>query len=578
MKSAHKHKFIKCFKLPCFCLTPLLLLPIKTGVVEAKASSNSLTGDIKITIVNKGYGTNWLHVIADSYTEQFPGCSINISETTEETAVAAKIKTTANDSDLVISTGNFFNEQYEGYLVDLTDLYESVQDGYDKPLKERMNKSIRDFYEDKQNHFYQIPWIFGKSGLLCNKTVVNQTLGNDVVFPRTTNELVSFCQNLKDHGVYPFSMSTSVPYWQGFMVSLYYQYQGPEEYNNFYKGYYKKDGHFQMATEENYEEYLRSQIGVRKAADIVYDLIATKQFAHPKSDYMNFMESQAAFCGLGYGDDKTKCALMFNGSWFAQECSNYMQLSGDEIIFLTNPVMSSIVERLENQSLTDSELSAIVDSIDHGATSYPGLSDNDFNRIKSARYSSTCSAAQHSIVIPKIKNGQNKTDLTKQFLNYMFSLEGQELFSYSLDGLTMPFGYNPIGLYDSFENSILESMGDIDEFAMISEGKNSPLYYVGGLDIIIGYYEGDAFNKTRNPEQYVDFCVERSLTTKAKVLPLIVEEDFSVSYKIGPTVIILLSCLGGFLLLFTAFVFVYPILNKKKLLRIKHLEEIYEKK
>ena len=242
MKSAYKHGFINLISKFCFCLTPFALLPIKTNIIETKAVSDYLSGNIKITIVNKGYGTDWLHIIADSYTEQFPGCSIQISETTEETAVAAKIKTTANDSDLVISVSNFFNEQYEGYLVDLTDVYNSVQDGYDKPLKERMNKTVREFYEDKNNHFYQIPWIFGKYGMICNKTVVNETLGNNVEFPRTTNELISFCQNLKDHGVYPFSMSTSVPYWQGLMVSLYYQYQGAEEYNNFYKGYYKKDG------------------------------------------------------------------------------------------------------------------------------------------------------------------------------------------------------------------------------------------------------------------------------------------------------------------------------------------------
>ena len=64
-------------------------------------------------------------------------------------------------------------------------------------------------------------------------------------------------------------------------------------------------------------------------------------------------------------------------------------------------------------------------------------------------------------------------------------------------------------------------MGSRKDFTVITEGHNSPLFYIGGMDIIVGYYEKDAFNKAKNAQQYFDSCVTTSYNNKEKVLPLI---------------------------------------------------------
>ena len=188
--------------------------------------SEATTGSIKVTIVDKGYGVEWLYAIKDLYEQEYEGCTVEIAETNDAAALASKIRTNANDNDLVIicgATSALCAEQNDGYLLDLTDVYETVQDGYDVSAKERMNKSVRAYYESDDGKFYQIPWVQGYSGILYNKTVIDEALGTTYTLPRTTDELYLFCEQLENNGVTPFALSTAVSYWNYFLVPLYYQ-------------------------------------------------------------------------------------------------------------------------------------------------------------------------------------------------------------------------------------------------------------------------------------------------------------------------------------------------------------------
>ena len=509
-----------------------LICTVLFGCARTGEISEATTGNIKVTIVDKGYGTDWLYLLRDAYEEAYPECTVSITETSDPTALAARIRTNANDNDLVISCGTssgFFSEQYEDFLLELTDVYQTAQAGYDDSLYDRMNVSVRDYYETADGKFYQIPWVLGYGGLLYNKTVLDEIFPNGYDLPRTTDELYDFCTDIKGHGVYPFSLSTQVSYWNQFLVALYFQYEGSESYNNFYEGYYLKDGSYVKATNENYREYLESQDGVEKAYEVVYSLLGSDEiggkqggeFGHPDAQYLSFQEAQEAFTGSTVSGNSTKSAFMFNGDWFANEMATSIENNDVDIRFMKIPVISSITETLEDKPMTEEELRAVIDAVDSGETSYSGVSEADFARIKEARFATTSSATSHVMAIPKRKNGVRKYRLTKQFINYILSYEGQELFTYATNGLVMPFGYTAEGIYGDYADSIYESMGNPVTFTAISEGHGSPLFYVGGLDVIGGYYEGLIYSENKKPADQFSQRINAAYLSRANVLPLI---------------------------------------------------------
>lgn len=498
------------------------------GCSKGGGISEATTGNIKVTIVDKGYDADWLYAIADLYEQEYEGCTVEIVVTSDSNALASKIRTEANDSDLVITAGAtsaFCAEENDGYLLDLTDVYEAVQDGYDVSAKERMNKSVRAYYESDDGKFYQIPWVLGYSGLLYNKTVIDKALGTTYTLPRTTDELFTFCESLEAAGVTPFALSTAVSYWNYFMVPLYYQYTGPESYDKFYEGYFLQDGTWTKATESNFTGYLNSQIGVEKAAEVVYQLLSTEGedaggFGIGVAQDLSFQQAQEVFLGSSVNGTKTDCAFLFSGDWFGNEMKKTIERNGVDIRFMRMPVISSITETLENP-MDETTLRLVIDAIDKGETSYAGVSQNDFDRIKTARFSACSPSTSHSMAIPKMKNGTRKYALTKQFLNFMLSKDGQEMFTYTMNGITMPFGYTAEGVYGSYADSIYYAMGDASTFNIISEGHNSPLFYVAGLDIMGGYYEGNVYDTDMKPSEHFANRLRACNQQASRIIPLI---------------------------------------------------------
>lgn len=503
-----------------------MMTAVLAGCKPDTTISEATTGSIKVTIVDKGYGVEWLYAIKDLYEQEYEGCTVEIAETNDAAALASKIRTNANDNDLVIvagATSALCAEQNDGYLLDLTDVYETVQDGYDVSAKERMNKSVRAYYESDDGKFYQIPWVQGYSGILYNKTVIDEALGTTYTLPCTTDELYLFCEQLENNGVTPFALSTAVSYWNYFLVSLYYQYTGPEGYDKFYEGYFLQDGNWTKATEENFGSYLNSQIGVQEAAEVVYSLLSRSDgnFGISTAQDLSFQQAQEVFLGSSVNGTRTKCAFLMSGDWFGNEMKDTIERNNVDIRYMRMPVLSSITETLEDKSMGEDTLKLVVSAIDAGETSYPGVSETDFARIKSARFSACSPSTSHSMAIPKMKNGTRKYTLTKQFLNYILSKDGQEMFTYMLNGITMPFGYRAEGVYGDYADSIYYAMGDAETFNAISEGHNSPLFFVAGLDIMGGYYEGQIYDTDVKPEAYFNSRVRACNQQASRIIPLI---------------------------------------------------------
>lgn len=85
------------------------------------------------------------------------------------------------------------------------------------------------------------------------------------------------------------------------------------------------------------------------------------------------------------------------------------------------PVISSIVEKLEDTEMDDATLSEIISEVDAGATSSSLCSRNDFNRIKEARNLLYNNAAEQYVFVPKYSVAKEGS---KEFLKYFYSDEG----------------------------------------------------------------------------------------------------------------------------------------------------------
>lgn len=83
-------------------------------------------GELKIGIVKAGYGTQWLYDIKNAYEQKFPGATVDITETADASNITGRIESSANEYDLVVLTTPVFSSQNNGYLFDLSEVFDSV--------------------------------------------------------------------------------------------------------------------------------------------------------------------------------------------------------------------------------------------------------------------------------------------------------------------------------------------------------------------------------------------------------------------------------------------------------------------
>lgn len=494
--------FIACIAAGFFALSAAACGGGKTSDGSNTGGNGSRpSGTLTIRIVNKGYGTEWLKQIASAYEEDNPAAKVKVVEANDSAALASKAQSPSNDADIIVSTDDLFQLQFGDYLTDISDVYNSEQEGYEEPLKDRMNESFRDYFETDNGKFYQMSWVETYSGFLYNKTELDKAYGGEENYelPNTTDEMIAMCAELKnDKEFEPIALSTSQSYYDLIKYTWFAQYEGLEKYNNILRGYYENASgdYVPCKTAAEFTQMIDAPARIKSYQAIV-DLIGKGNYAHSESDKMNFTDSQNAFLGLGYGSNMKKSAFYLIGDWFASEMATSIQNSGADVRYMKTVVLSDITETLENSSMTDAELSALIDAIDEGKTATEtGVSENDYNRVREARYASYSAGINHCIGVPKLKKGGAQYALAKDFLKFMVTDEAQVLFSQAQNGLSMPYGYDVTKLeseygipLSNYAKSIIEVKGE--NMNLIARGRNS---LVGrSFSLFTGYFENAAF-------------------------------------------------------------------------------------
>lgn len=458
------------------------------GGIPLNPSKEDFAGQkMSVICYEAGFGTKWLDEIADQFEEAY-----DVTVKVNKSYVSGELISLLNDNstadDVVMALGSMFSAQDKGYLVDLSNVYNSIPEGNTKSVKDSMNAGVYNKLLTESGKIYQMNWADPVCGIILNKSVLNSIFPNGYEVPNTTDELVEFCNDIKTQTVkkvYPISVSTSISYWDYLHWVWWAQYEGYDSYTDYYYGYYHEtqtDGSVVRKKATNAETL--DQAGRLEAVKVAETLLKKSNgYLHKYADSMDWQEAQIAFVGQGYaGEDMTECAMMVNGEWLENEVQSYLVNKPQELEMIKTPVISSIVKTLENKDMTDETLSAVIDAIDAGETSYTGVSEKDFAKIKEARSMVYSATYDHCLCVPA--KSQNKA-LAIEFLKFMASDLGQSIYAKHLNGLTMPYGTNAtIGTMTNFVQS---RRNNFKTFTPICLDNSSPLVYRQGL---VGYTTG----------------------------------------------------------------------------------------
>lgn len=385
-------------------------------------------------VIDLGYGTDWLYALGEKFTEK-TGVEVKIYPTVEANTVTTQLTAGVSKSDLIFESFPHWERifrpttiggtTYETLVADISDIYTAKIPDEDVTMEEKMYDRVTGNF-NIDGKYYQFPWVSGATGIIYNKKVWR----DDWQLPRTTNELVELCEQIKDNdnGVnVPFIYSLKNTYWYSIYATWATQYEGLEAMNAYLDGYDSEGNRYvpEMVLYDGFERCL----------DVMETLLKHENgYIHSGSKGYNFTDAQVKFLDGA-------AVMQPNGDWIQSEMSANFSPDEIDIRMMKTPIISSIVEKCTVVK-TEEQLVQVIDYVDGvaGATLPVGLTDDhaDVKKIKEARsivYSNMDSVATIPIYSDKI-------DLAKQFLQFMASDEGIETYAIATGGYRLPFAFD----------------------------------------------------------------------------------------------------------------------------------------
>ena len=355
-------------------------------------------------------------------------------------------------------------------------------------------------------------------GLLYNKDLLDEM---GLKTPNTTDELDAVCAAIaarrdsadgKYNLGYSFIQSKDADYWAYLFNIWWAQYQGAQGFTDFWNG----------VDENRISKNIFTQKGRIRALEVYEKLLKyDKGYLNPSSGTYDFKTAQTMFL-------KGNGVFHANGDWFDNEMSSIradvksQQGLDYDIRMLRTPVMSSIVETLENKEMTDETLSAVITAVDEGKTSFDGVSAADFAKIREARSIVYSVGSAHVSAIPAYAAGK---DVAMDFLRFMATDVANESYIRSTGGASLPVKYNVIEknpeLYASLstlQKSRLEYFNNgAFEIYTLPQERAFPLYRYGDVKPFSSAAYYATFSAEGNKKTPADYQRETELTwTDAK--------------------------------------------------------------
>ncbi len=444
---------------------------------------------LEIYIGDFGYGTEWLNDeielfkqqqwVIDKYGE------VNIPKVKSDSTKTKPIDLITSGSttiDLLFSTisaSSDIQAHKDKFLNLKTGLFDKKVQGEEVYVKDKMDPSYLEsckFTVNNQEIYAQVPWVDGYVGIMYNETVIHNLLGSTVKMPNTSNEFLAMLEALStanpDRNTFtPVAVAgQDTDYWTLYFPTLWRQYDGDVAYENFYKGKYYDE---ELGEYINKDPRIATLPGRLKALEFIEACLDDKYIAEVAS-VTKYQDAQTGFLS-GAG------AFMVNGDWLINEVSALASTYTDTIKVLKNPVLSCVATDKCTTIESDSELSALIDAIDAGETSFEGVSAADFATVKKAR-NCTTNIGGHYAFVPAYSTA---TELAQDFLNFLATDKAIETFMDAGNGFSTAYKYdvqtkNPT-LYNSFDDMQKSKLAIISQGANLGPMANYPLSYLGGL-------------------------------------------------------------------------------------------------
>lgn len=410
---------------------------VNQGGGEVITEDGKLSGELQIIAPDLGFGLDWLRNLEEGFETKNPDVKVTIKSSTLTDKVHVYLTSNkANPYDLVFcQTSQVFRYAetpntipgIEFCYENLKDVYDTIPEGEDKSIKEKMYDGIYDYFKTDDNSVYAMPNASTVFGLIYNTNLISKD-----ELPNTTDELIELCKSVESRNtdVDAIVWTKDAEYFEEVFELWWAQYQGRSEWYSYFK---------------SRDIEVLKQPGRQKSLEVISDLIDYETgYADSDSPGLEYIPAQTRLM-------RGEAAIYPCGGWLENEMDEFFKSGTAPVDFMPTPVISSIVETLEYRNsgeyMSDAMLSAVIDAVDSGATEYAGISKADFDRIKEARTMYYYENLIDSVVIPSFANAKN---LAKAFLVYMYSNEGIEAYTRANSGGSLPVYYDYSGLYSDF--------------------------------------------------------------------------------------------------------------------------------
>ena len=431
-----------------------------------------LSGKLAIWVLDAGYGTQWVDVMASEYKKIYPDVEI---ELVKDNMIASRFDATirnpsTNDYDLVFSNSLNFNQYvdinlkvdgtvHKDLLMNLSEeLYNKKpigENGVEEntTVGEKIRSEFMTVVTNENGNAYAYPYAGGASGIIYNETLF-EAKGWEI--PETTGELIELTKKIyteevvgksDSEKIYPWAWSGKYPsYWTFLTYALYGSYVGLDNFDAFWtcrqyegeEGYpgTKSNGDLSSPTAEVFRNEGRLDM-LKVMEQILYpsasDSTITSSdgryidgYCIPNSQDMTVDKAQRSFL-------EGKAAMYVCGSWLEREMSDWYENHPENTVKLKvmkTPVLDSAKTLWDNAlakgKVTQKEYDAAMNfTVSGGAdlvSIIPSYADEkgkaiDFLRFMTSDYGAKIYAKYAKSILP-LNYNWNDTAWAQSFTQY----------------------------------------------------------------------------------------------------------------------------------------------------------------
>ena len=425
---------------------------------------------MNICVYAAGYGRGWIDDAVSIYQKDH-----NIEVEVEASSLALNdCKTMLENNNcpydvVLVDAGNYQSFVANGYLEDLSDMYEMTIPDSGKKVKEVVAPDVVKKYTTDEGKIYGITWQENyPSGLIYNKKMFER-YGWDEDLPETMDEFFELCERIVSDtqgAVTPITygggdgmgyLLQNLPQW---LMECY----GIEEFEKY------------MALESP-EAYSNQEAGRRKIYETLARLtkgtvtfdnngtVVEQNISLAGSEGASAITSQSNFVN-------GQTAMQVNGSYFLTEMSEYMALKNFEVGYLPMPHINADKKSIDGKTDT----SNVRFSSDNGVFAIPASSKNKqeaknflVSMLTSESYTSfvkNCNGLRRALVGIEVDTTQ-LNDFSKQVYDYFYA-DGNVQTSYLFSGGRL-FENGKLSHFFAYEGAYFSKITQQDTYAKALE-------------------------------------------------------------------------------------------------------------